>query len=360
MRCFLCWMLVMSMLCSASELSAPFTPPAGKRLLILGQDLGSIGGFPAPNNQGYADHLSLVPGGVTTYTDLLTLRGLQTMSNVGSGDTWAQAIIERPVYSNSVLVIGLYLVDREQWAAEGKLDFQINVLAEWIRNCGRPVFLRIGYEFDGSWNHYDPKFYQATWRRMVDHFRAAKVTNCATVWQAATSPVNGTQQDLARWYPGDEYVDWIGSSWFLSNEKQVELTDGLLDFARAHNKPVMICESAPQGYDTARLTRRNIGFEGAAGADSRRLTAKELWDEWYVPFFAYLDRHRDIIRMVAYINANWDSQPLWGPPYRQGYWGDSRIEVNAELTEKWLERFQQAEWLSASPTLFRELGFRRK
>lgn len=352
----LCLMILMPTICHAGDARARFEPPPGRRLLILGQDLGAIGGFPAPNDQGYVDRIPLMPGGVTTYTDVANLRGLLEPSNAGSGDTWAQGIIDHPRYRDSVLVVGLYMVGSENAVASGRLDAKLAALGTWIRACRRPVLLRIGYEFDGSWNHYDPAAYQQAYRRIVDHLRAARVDNCATVWQAATSPVNGETRDLALWYPGDAYVDWIGCSWFLSTPRQVELTDTLLGFARAHGKPVMVCESAPQGYDTTRCTRRNIGVEGKAGADPRSLTAEEIWSAWYVPFFDYLDRNQDVIRMLAYINVNWDAQWMWGPPYRQGYWGDSRIETNAELTARWLERFRQPVWLSASPTLFAELG----
>lgn len=357
MSWFLCLLLAMSVPCRAAEPRARFEPPPGRRLLVIGQDLGAIGGFPAPNDHGYADRMPLVPGGVTTYTDLANLRGLQAPSNVGSGDTWAQGIIERPLYRDSLLVVGLYMVGSERLAAAGKLDARIATLADWIRACRRPVLLRIGYEFDGSWNHYDPEAYQQAYRRIVDRLRAGRVDNCATVWQAATSPVNRTQADIAQWYPGDAYVDWVGCSWFLSTPRQVELTDALVGFARAHAKPVMVCESAPQGYDTTRSTRRNIGFEGKAGEGRQELAPEAIWAAWYVPFFDYLDRNQDAIRILAYINVDWDAQWLWGPPYRQGYWGDSRIETSPGLKARWLERFGRPEWLSATPTLFAALGY---
>ena len=339
--------------------AARFEPPAGKRLLVIGQDLGAIGGFAAPNNAGYVDQLGSVPGGVTTYLALPELRGLEMTANFGSGDLSAQSIIDNPVYAHSALVIGLYLVNQEKRIATGELDDSLKRLARWIKASRRPVFLRIGYEFDGSWNHYDPAFYRRAFQHIVALFREEQVTNCAAVWQGCASPFNGNRQAIAQWYPGDDCVDWVGYSWFLSGSNQVELADELVHFARVHQKPVMVCESAPQGYDIARLTRRKPTItltEAITGRDIRSKTPEQIWNEWYVPYFDYLEKNRDVIKVIAYINVNWNAQLMWGFPYRRGYWGDSRVAANPVIRQKWLEMISQKSWLQASPTLFRDLG----
>ena len=313
---------------------ALFEPPADKRLLIIGQDLGAIGGFAAPNNDGYSNHFDLKPGGVTTYVSLPRLWGLTSKVNLWSGDVSAQGIVDNPLYAHSVLAIGLHIVDQEKKIAAGDEDDRVEMLARWIKAARRPVFLRIGYEFDGSWNHYDPPAYKEAFRRIVSIFRRLEVTNCAFVWQSCTSPVNGYQKkDINDWYPGDDVVDWAGYSWFLSTPKQIELTDKLLAFARAHGKPVMVCESAPQGYDLTKLTKRSL----SKGKDPQTKTPEKIWAEWYAPFFAYIEKNADVIKIIAYINVDWDSQLMWAWPYRQGYWGDSRIQANPDLKARWLE-----------------------
>lgn len=336
-----------------AQQGARFEPPKDKQLLIIGQDLGAVGGMKEPNNDGYVDHVPIRPGGVTTYTSLPFLLGLSSGINLGSGNICAQAILDNPVFDNSVLAIGLHLVDQEKRVAEGGLDPQIKHLAGWIKAAKRPVLLRIGYEFDGIWNHYDPENYKKAFQRIVTMFRDLHVTNCATVWQSCTSPVNNRKgRDLEAWYPGDDYVDWMGYSWFLSGPKQTELTDELVNFARSHAKPVMVCESAPQGYDLARLTKSSISGKGKEPAPK---TPQEIWSEWYVPFFDYIAKNIDAVKIVAYINVNWDSQPMWGPPYRQGYWGDSRVEANNFIKDKWMAEIAGESWLQSSPAIFGEL-----
>ena len=347
--------LVLSIIALHHSLSARalFEPPENKKLIIIGQDLGAIGGFPKPNNDGYSDHFDRKPGGVTTYLSLPELRGMTSKVNLWAGDLWAQGIIDNPVYARSVLAIGLHMVDQEKAIAAGKQDAAIEKLARWIKSARRPVLLRIGYEFDGSWNHYEPTAYKEAFRRIVGIFRRLEVTNCAFVWQSCTSLYSGYQKkDIADWYPGDDVVDWAGYSWFLNAVKQVELTDRLLAFARSHGKPVMVCESAPQGYDLAKLTKRSL----SNGKDPQPKTPDKIWAEWYAPFFAYIAKNADVIKIVAYINVDWDSQLMWGWPYRQGYWGDSRVQANSDIKARWQETISKPEWLHASPTLFHDLG----
>jgi hypothetical protein len=346
-----------------AQQKAKFEPPLGKTLLIIGQDLGAVGGFAAPNNNGYAENIPVRAGGITTYSSMPSLGGLSMKINYGSGDICAQCITSNALYYNSTLAMGLYMVNQEKNMAEGGQDIQIKILGKWIKDTNRPVFLRIGYEFDGNWNHYDPYYYKMAFQRIVKIFDSLQVKNCAFVWQSSTSPVDdiieGKHEDLNDWYPGDEYVDWIGYSWFLNSPKQIELTDELVNFARAHKKPVMVCESAPQGYDLANLTKRNIVtiLDGPSGSGTKKKSPEEIWEEWYVPFFNYIEKNKDVVKIVSYINANWDAQPMWGPPYKEGYWGDTRVEANPVIKNKWLETIGKENWLHGSPGLFQDLGF---
>lgn len=334
---------------SVAQDRAKFEPPAGRQLLIIGQDLGAIGGFDPPDNDGYSDHMDLKPGGVTTYTSITRLEGLDDPTGSKGSDSCAESILNNPIYNQSVLVIGLYFVNQDKSIAAGQQDDQLYSLAKWIRRAHRPVFLRIGYEFDGPWNHYDPAAYKKVFQKIVSIFKEMQVTNCATVWQSAAASDKNTDA----WYPGDEYVDWVGYSWFGGSPRKRQITDTLLAFARAHHKPVMVCESAPQGYDTVNLTFRDT----ATGNNPRPKTPEQIWNEWYVPYFAYIDKNKDVIKAVAYINANWDAEPMWGPPYKNGYWGDTRVEANPVIKAKWIDTISQSKWMLSSPTLFSDLGF---
>ncbi|MGD9050167.1 MAG: hypothetical protein PVF77_19090 [Anaerolineae bacterium] len=48
---------------------------------------------------------------------------------------------------------------------------------------------------------------------------------------------------------------------------------------------------------------------------------------------------------------------MWGKPYRNGYWGDSRVQANDEIKQRWLGEIEQDFWLQGSPDLFQVLGY---
>jgi hypothetical protein len=313
--------------------------------LFIGQDMGAIGGFESPNDHGYIDEMGTDFDGVTTYTSFPSLAGLDSKTNYGSGDICATCLLENEQLKGKSIAIGLYMVDQLESINRGEQDSQIGILADWIKESERTVFLRIGYEFDGNWNHYDPEQYKLAFKRIMDAMRKNEVTNVVSVWQACTSPIDeiveGKKENIEDWYPGDDYVDMMGLSWFLNNEVQYELSNELLDLARQHKKSVMICESTPQGYDLEERKKKNIVsiLDGEAGVVQSRKTPDEIWQEWYVPFFEFIKNNQDVISSVAYINVRWDSQPMWGTPYSQGYWGDSRVQSNKKIKEMWLQQW---------------------
>ena len=333
-----------------SAIAGKFTPPAGQTLLIVGQDLGAIADYKAA--------LGLEPGGVTTYTNISEtepslLNGLDAPADWGAGDVNALQNLEAD--PQAVLAIGLYIVDNSgtnlMHLIDGTHEAAIDRLGAFIQRAARPVFLRIGYEFDGPWNHYEPEPFIAAWRHIVDRLQAQGVTNFATVWQSATYKY-GTYKDLPveAWYPGDDYVDWMGTSHFIFDQT---VQNHFLDFARIHNKPVLIAEAAPQGYDLDELTY-SAPDDGQNFAPK---TAEEIWDEWYGPFFAFIHDNADVIRAVAYINTDWHSQAMWGPDGGNGYWGDSRVQANDTIRERWLAEIGTPFWLHGTPDLFKMLGY---
>ncbi len=352
-----------------------------KTLLIIGQDLDSIADYA---NSGLLPE----PGGVTTYLAFYRL-GLDSFpafgalgmdpdgKPVGGSVNWGAGPLNAyqlaADYPNSALVIGLNIAEgdaRTEWTPGGLADIGIGAydanirqLARFFRSINNPVYLRIGYEFDGAWNRgYDKRLsYILAYRRIVDVLPKQGVSNVKFVWQASASPVDdiidGEREEIRDWYPGDGYVDWMGLSWFLPADEtrqgapsQRELASEVVEFARSRGKPVMIAESAPQGFDLTRLTRANIGpvWDGPAGQGQKTLSANQIWQLWYEPLFDFIDDNRDTIRALAYINADWDSQALWSAPYRQGYWGDTRIQANPELLRLWLGEINRPDvWLHA-------------
>ena len=67
--------------------------------------------------------------------------------------------------------------------------------------------------------------------------------------------------------------------------------------------------------------------------------------------FALAAERSDVIRAVAYINAEWNAQQMWGSG-ANGYWGDSRVEANALVQGRWLAEIRKELWLHGGPDLF--------
>jgi len=346
--------------------------PGKQRLFIIGQDLASVRGY-------YESGCCPVPDAKTAYLDFYNLLseeagygglGIDLEGNpvdkdwdwgAGPANAWKSA-----TEFEGGFAIGLSLTENEHPGGldrivSGELDDNARQLARFIRLIDRPVYLRIAYEFDGGWNHgyENSKRYIDVYRRIVDVIREEGVTNVEYVWQAAAFPLDvladGGYTDYREWYPGDDYVDWMGVSLFIGLDEvpAVEtafvpptarvLIGRMLEFAREKGKPVMIAEAAPQGFDLANGTNANITpmLDGKPGEGRVDRSPGEIWDAWFAPVFELMEDNRDVIRALAYINCNWDAQAMWGPPYNSGYWGDTRLEVNPYLARRFSEAIER-------------------
>ncbi len=326
---------------------AKFEPQDGKCLFFIGQDMPAIGGVEGYND-GYCDYLD-IPAGITGYTNfspgaesfghvLQGNDGIFSMANWGSGDSYLDFQIKQPGFENCLVAIGLSFVDHEKNVAEGVHDNLIENLANWIKSLGeRPVFLRIGYEFDGhEWNHYDREYYLKSWHHIVDKFREMKVENVAFVWQS--KGVLTPMEEMEDWYPGDEYVDWCGYTYFAHPD------DEMIKFARKHGKPVFIAELTPVFQEG--LT--NVYYD----TDIKKPEiAKKMWDEWYAPFFKKLEDNQDVLKAFSYINTDWPSEPMWvdNATFNQV---DSRIQKSGYVSEKWANEVSKERYLKPTTQLF--------
>ena len=357
-----------------TAIAGKFTPPGNKTLLFVGQDSDTI-----------ADYVKAMPEdkleAVTLYTSLKStdpdkaLPGIFSTANWQAGDVnFAQTLSLAP---GAALAIGLAIDQCNQPShseriAAGEYDQSLAKLVKYLKSLApRKVFLRIGYEFDGPWNCYEPESYKAAFRHISNALRNAQANNVTTVWQSASWPdptIAGERSGLydhrrddllALWYPGDDVVDWVAISTFYRDLSQWNFTpvdrpevaqQKAVEFARAHNKPLMIAEAAPQAYRIGAQTKSYIALNKQTPH-----SAKQIWQDWFVPFFDFVHKNRDVIRAVAYINTYWENQPMWycgpgsAPPAEdcpQGNWGDSRVQAHPYIKQKWLEQISDEDmWI---------------
>lgn len=352
-----------------------------ERIYLIGQDLSAIRGY-------LESGCCAKPDGGTAYVGLYAV--LNPEANFGGlgVDAQLEPIDDEtgwgagPVsaWKTQQIVGGKYLAIGLDMAAEpydgaikdisaGKFDAEIDQLGKFIQATNKTVLLRIGYEFDGAWNsaYSNRKNYRRTWQYVVDRLRNNGVKNVKFVWQASTSPIDDIidagYENIEKWYPGDDYVDWMGTSWFVMPDRippavaeggyRVPKTgralhDELIEFAEERGKPVMVAELSPQGFDLLEGTRRNISYlwDGPIAKGEIKMDNTQIWMSWFRPFLDYMDQNEGIVA-VSYINTDWDSQPMWSDPYENGYWGDSRLETNPAIAQAWTQRIE--EWRSKTP-----------
>lgn len=250
-----------------------------------------------------------------------------------------------------------------------------------LKNTGRPVLLRIGYEAEAPWNDHFPASYRAVWSKIKAEIVRQGATNIATVWQlaafcpatdfwgagiqprklVASRPIASTGANshgvqnvdddqvaavFDQWYPGAD-ADWTGISLFTPQE----CADGygtaqtVVDYLRTKGKPILVAEAAAIGYDydakTGLYTFNQVGKRSRS-----QLAPDTVWAEWYAPFFEFLKRNSDSIRAVAYISDDWQKYTHWQCKVdekgavisgcKEGNWGDTRLDINPTIRAKWL------------------------
>jgi Glycosyl hydrolase family 26 len=180
--------------------------------------------------------------------------------------------------------------------ARGALDRYIRAYARDIKAYGLPVQIMLfNGEYNGDWwwavspranSSLTITDFVKAWRRVVDIFRAVGATNASWAWVVNGYPANPAEQpqidrDIGAYYPGDEYVDWVGAD--VYDVGTPNWIDSPYAFAVAHSKPVWIGEFG-------------IRHEWSS-------TAPSQWRTWLEASFDYFENH-PAVKAISYFNLN--------------------------------------------------------
>ena len=123
----------------------------------------------------------------------------------------------------------------------GQFDSYLHRYAAGIKALGLPLIIRFDHEMNGSWypwseirgwdggsvngNHRGD--YVKMWRHVHDIFQA-EGANDYVIWLWSPNRVNKipSQPEPMTFYPGDDYVDWVGMSGYYRVGDQVPTFDG--------------------------------------------------------------------------------------------------------------------------------------
>jgi hypothetical protein len=186
----------------------------------------------------------------------------------------------------------------EDKVARGQFDGAIDETIDVLKETRRPLLVRIGYEFNGKWNGYQPADYRRAFRRVAERLRKGLGTRIALAWCFSLDDQN---IDFMTFYPGDDVVDWWCVDIFGENHFTHRALAPFLQAAHEHRRPVLIGEATP----------RKVSVQ--LGNESVR--------RWFEPFFKLLADNPGI-KGFSYIYWDWSTKPRWKD------WGDGRFGEN--------------------------------
>ena len=306
-----------------------FVPPEGKTLLFMGQTVEDIDAY----LEAFPDKPT--PGGWSAYWGVHEFKGITDSNSISEGNSQNhQMLVER--FQNTVINSAMWMVgnwDIAKNTANGEYDENIRRYAAWAKAANRPIYLRAGYEFDGPHNTLEPDTYVKAYRRVVDILREEGADNVAFVWHSyGFTPYKGYH--FSEWYPGDNYVDWVAISIFAPPYLGPSLPyagELLMDFAKAHKKPVMIAESNP----VFGITEENL----------------DAWP-WFANYFSFI--YNKNIKAICFISGNWTASEIEEIPDN---WGDARLFNNRKISEAWFAETAKERYLKQSPELYKTLNY---
>ncbi|WP_432174883.1 glycoside hydrolase family 26 protein [Streptomyces sp. Tue6028] len=181
--------------------------------------------------------------------------------------------------------------------ADGVSDDYLQEYAKAVRTLNIPVAISFADEMNGDWEEWGstettPREYVRAWRHLHDVFEDAGATNVIWTWSPnIVEP--GTHKDLSPYYPGDNYVDWVGLVGYFTDWDPHSF-DGLFgstlaEIDRFGQKPRLLLETGAMPgphrkehvralFDGVSASRDIIGFawfDHKARADWRLATDPE-------------------------------------------------------------------------------------
>ncbi len=185
---------------------------------------------------------------------------------------------------------------------------QIRRVLETLNNYNKPMLIRFANEMNCSSLGNEPDVYISVFRNVANMIH--EYPNFGVVW--SPNDIGALDRPFEYYYPGDEYVDWVGVSSYMTkyfrNDKNTAYKDSiyfmtgdyswptnrikpLMEFMRDNNiqKPVMISEGG--------IARYNGYGDDYTGWNEPRMR-NMMW---------YLTMKYPQIKMINYFNSRHDS-----------------------------------------------------
>ena len=248
--------VVVSILFPAASSSAARSPRASHKNASALKGAAALGVYTGPaNSAGVVTFQSQIGHKVSYAMDFIDGESWSTISHPSDLSIWSSSgykmIWGVPMLPNSGASLAV--------GAQGAYNGYYASLASALIAAGQgSAILRIGWEFNGNWfpwaaaNHAS-QFVQY-FRNIVTTMRAVPGEKFTFEWNPSRGDVNAG--NLAQYWPGDKYVDYVGLSVFdvewqtypgqpAEFRQMLTEPDGLdwmAGFAAKHHKPMVIPE----------------------------------------------------------------------------------------------------------------------
>lgn len=139
--------------------------------------------------------------------------------------------------------------------ASGSYESYVRSFLQSAKDWGKPILLRFAHEMNGDWYPWSgkPDAYKLAWIYISNIKKELKADNVSLVWCP-----NNTGDSPAAYYPGDDYVDWIGMDGYNWGYEMWQSFDSVFSgvystLTALTGKPLMIGEfgAAEQGGSKA-------------------------------------------------------------------------------------------------------------
>lgn len=195
----------------------------------------------------------------------------------------------------------------------GEYDEQLKVWAQAAKKSAVPILIEFGTEVNGKWfpwngkwngetyidingqsAHSGPQLFIETYRHIIDIFRTQQVDNVTWVYHVnALSSPDQNWNDLDAYYPGDDYIDWVGVSVYGAQSPNEEWRDFDSIYSPAYNK-IITFSNKPIGI---------VELGVAEGAE------ENMKAQWLTQALGSLQQGKyPDTRAVSYWHSSWESE----------------------------------------------------
>jgi hypothetical protein len=190
-----------------------------------------------------------------------------------------------PVYSLQKIIAGKFDKELKSWAHDAK-------------KYNEPLMVEFGTEVNGNWfpwcgfnNGKNPETFRKAYIHIIELFRNEDVDNITWVFHVNyESTPDEKWNSMSAYYPGDDYIDWIGMSIYGAQKQEDDWINISEIFDAAYKNLSAISDNKPLGV-----------FEFGVIEHERKF-------DWIKSFFDLLkSRKYDRVKGISYWHSRWDN-----------------------------------------------------